>query len=112
MMPMIIAMPVVIIVFFPNVHLFFRTAFVFAVFIVFRFVDDRWRCVHSGMVLAITGHINVLIPRIFDKIDRTTAGAIGIAVFIPVFDMTGRYPKIDRRIPGANRTDNDWFSVK
>jgi hypothetical protein len=109
-MPMIVAMPTVIIVFFPDVHPLWRPVIIFAVFIVFRFVDDRRR-VHSWVVHAITGHINVMIPRIFNKIDRTTAGPIGIAVFIPVLDMAGRDSKVDRRIPGANRTDNDWFAI-
>lgn len=112
MMPMIVAIPVVIIVIFPNVHSFWRPVIVFAVFIVGRFVDNRRRCVHPGTVFPVSGHIDLLIPGIFDKIDRSTASAIGIAVLVPVFDVTRGDPKIDRRIPGANWADNDRFIVK
>jgi hypothetical protein len=59
-------------------------------------------------VRAAMRHIDVPVPLLLDKIDRPIAGAVSMAVFPPLFRMTGRHVQVDRlphdvRGPNNNR---------
>ena len=48
------------------------------------------------MALAITWHIDIVVPIVANKIDRLTAGMIFGTMFLPVLAMTGRYAQVHR----------------
>jgi len=111
MVPMIIvSIPaVVFIILFSDINLLGRFVVVSPVFVILR----RWTGgdINSAMMLPIPGHINILVPVIFDEIDRPAAGTVCIAVSVPISHMVGRYAEIDRWIPGLHAPDNNRLFI-
>jgi hypothetical protein len=105
--------PAVFVILIPDIDSFGRFALVFPVFVVSWFVYDRRAGgnVGAAMILTIAGYIHIPVPTVIDEINRPAAGAVFVAVPVPVFYMTGRHPKIDRRIPGLHPPDNDRFFI-
>jgi hypothetical protein len=110
---LIAAVVVVPVILLPDIHLPGRSVVIFAVFVIRWLMDDRWTGWHNhpAIIFAVPGHIDIPVPVVFDEINRPATGTVGVAVFVPMFDMTGRHPKIDRRIPGSYRPNNNRFAV-
>jgi hypothetical protein len=60
----------------------------------------------SAMV-AIMGHVHVLIPIVANEVDRVSAGLVAVAVLTPVFFMTRLNAKVDRMPRHGHRLWND-----
>jgi hypothetical protein len=106
----IVSIPaVVFIILFSNIDLLGRFVVVSPVFVILR----RWSGgdINAAMMLTIPGHINILVPAVFDEIDRPAAGTVRIAVSVPISHMVGRYAEIDRWIPGLHSPDNNRLSI-
>lgn len=69
--------------------------------------------VFFAMSCLILWHIDIVVPTVSHKIDRSVAGIIFVAMFAPFLFMTGRHMQIDGLINDTGRrgSDHDWLGV-
>jgi hypothetical protein len=93
-----------------DIHLFGRATVILPVLVVSGFVNNPRRGLHP-VVFTVARYVNILIPGVFNKINRTATGTVTVTVSVPLLDVAWWYPEVDRWIPGPDRSGNDRFAV-
>src|SRR6218665_3966908 len=63
------------------------------------------------VVVAVVGHVVVAVPVVTHEVDRLAAGAVAVAVLLPVALMAGRHAQVDGRHPGRAALHPDGLRI-